>query len=125
MREFVHNVLQEIEISSELSNLIILAVDEACTNVIIHGNNSNPKALLKLEIQHIKNQLTIKVMDTGEYTPKSTKFDKNIVQNCIDNRSKGGLGLYIMHKVMDKVEFLSEEKLNFCLLSKKIPPSII
>jgi len=50
IRSFLHVVLGDIKISQNTRDEIILAVDEACANAIIHGNGCNEKKTLQLEI---------------------------------------------------------------------------
>lgn len=120
IRDFVRKILIANKIDEAVRELIVLAVDEACANVIIHGNECNSDNKLKLELTKEHNELTIKVMDTGCYKPDLKFINQNIVSEKVKNRDSGGLGLFIINKIMDQVEYKSEKNYNFCLLRKSL-----
>ncbi len=120
VRNFVRQFLRARNVCKSDVNLIVLAIDEACANCIVHGNKNNLNDKLSLLLESREDELLVKVVDTGENVPILKSIDDNIVSECIDQEKKGGLGLYIMQKVMDDVQFLNEEKENYCLLKKKI-----
>lgn len=124
IRLFVRDVLDKNKIKKSLANLIVLAVDEACTNVIIHGNDCDAKSDLELEINATQNELIIKVKDTGDYSPSDLDFSEDLLSQKVKSRDKGGLGLFIINKIMDKVEYKTHNNTNFCLLSKKISTEV-
>ena len=41
IRKFISDSLEEVDLDSKTKSALILAIDEACANAIIHGNNNN------------------------------------------------------------------------------------
>ena len=96
-----------------------LAVDEACTNIIIHGySGMNPGSIiLSIEIDPINIVLTI--TDFGHpFEPSEAAIPD--VQAGLDDRPMGGFGLFFIYQSMDLVEYETNEDGNCLSLTKRI-----
>ena len=120
VRVFVQRQLDTYGLSEIESHKLVLAIDEVCANMIIHSNNCDPNESLELEMMHKKNKNIIFVIrDKGE------SFDINAykepsMQEIISSKRKGGLGLMLVKRIMDKIEFTTENNYNICRLTKKL-----
>jgi serine/threonine-protein kinase RsbW len=80
-----------------------LAIDEACANSIIHHHACDAKSSIRVSINRDGDTLVIELIDKGspfpidEYQPKE-------LDEIIRNRTKGGLGILLINKIMDKIE---------------------
>lgn len=120
MRSFVASQLAQTQLSETDKAQIVLAIDEACSNAIIHGNNCDKNRLLQLTIDFYQEEIRIEISDIGEQlptTPKSTDFD---IQQNITNKSKGGLGLRLIHNIMDNVDYYHRGNIGVCSLTKRL-----
>ena len=117
IRQFIRKKLSELEIPDKTQYSIVLAVDEACANAIIHGNGADEAKQLKLEILVEKGLLTIRIWDVGEYPRKKPTLN---IQQRIKQRRKGGLGLHLIYSIMDDVQFFNEQNHNICQLTKEL-----
>lgn len=119
IRSFVAEQLEQLHLSDLDKSQVILAVDEACANAIIHGNNCDDTKNLKLTLEIGSNNLKIEISDVGNYRPNEMNWvTREAINDSVRNRRRGGLGLQIMHRIMDKVQFYSKDKVNVCSLSK-------
>ena len=120
VRIFVQRQLDTYGLSEIESHKLVLAIDEVCANMIIHSNNCDPNESLELEMKFKKNENIIFVIrDKGE------SFDINAykepsMQEIISSKRKGGLGLMLVKRIMDKIEFTTENNYNICRLTKKL-----
>lgn len=120
VRVFVQRQLDTYGLSEIESHKLVLAIDEVCANMIIHSNNCDPNESLELEMMYKKNQNIIFVIrDKGE------SFDINAykepsMQEIVASKRKGGLGLMLVKRIMDKIEFTTENNYNICRLTKKL-----
>ncbi len=81
-----------------------LAIDEACTNTIIHGLKKDPDRIFRLVRQWESDNIEILIHESGEpFDPENVR--KPDTEACLDNRPIGGLGIYFVRKVMDEVEY--------------------
>ncbi len=80
---------------------IIIAVDEACQNVIRHAYGDDPGGDIILEVVRYPGGIEFLLKDFAE-TVDPTK----IKPRDLDDIRPGGLGVHFMREVMDEVEFL-------------------
>ncbi len=117
VRSFVEETAAGLGVKSEIINQVILAVDEACTNIIRHAYNYSPDGEILIKIFFEPDKFTVKIIDTGDsFKPESVpepdlrKFQKE--------RKKGGLGMFLMKKLMDEVNYVSVANGNQVILVK-------
>lgn len=118
IRQFMSEVLADIGLSENDANKVILAVDEVCANLIIHSNNCNPEEHLELFVEDNGNDIRLEIVDHGigfDYA----NYQEPDIQEIIKSKRKGGLGIMLVKKIMDKVEFKCEKSRNVCCMTKK------
>jgi len=101
---------------------IRLAVDEACTNVIDHAYPPGERAHFSVTCDCQADALRIAVWDGGQ------PFDLDRVplpdlEAPLEKRKIGGLGIYLMRKVMDEVHLCEREEGKEVVLIKRLPLS--
>ncbi len=100
VRSLITNVLLTIKVSEQDSQNIILAVVEACSNIIKHGYKNDYNQKIDLTINVKAKILTISIIDKG------LKFDINSFEpRDVSKVRPGGLGVHIIKQVMDMVEY--------------------
>lgn len=104
VRDFVLQASRRFGFSEEEASKIVLAVDEACTNVIKHAYQYAPDRTIEIVIQPEKNSLHITVIDDGKAFNPSVARLPDLKQHLSHYR-RGGLGIYLMRTLMDKVEY--------------------
>ncbi|MCX6135797.1 MAG: ATP-binding protein [Ignavibacteriales bacterium] len=104
VREFVLNAARHFGFGEEEASKIVLAVDEACTNVIKHAYQYAPDRSIEIVIRHEKDRLQITVIDDGKAFNPSAATLPDLKQHLSHYR-RGGLGIYLMRTLMDKVEY--------------------
>jgi len=104
VRDFISNLAREHGFDDDSSNKISIAVDEACTNIIKHGYNFAPDYTIEIDVTRNGHDFEIIISDSGK------QFDPNAVatpdmKEYLTHFRRGGLGMYLMKRIMDKVEF--------------------
>ena len=123
IRDFISSKVSETGISNEEVENIMLAVDEACTNIIKHAYKSRPDGKIIIKVNYNSDKLLITIIDYG------STFDPLIVpdpdlQKYYRNGKVGGLGMYLMKSLMDDIKYTTVPgKYNQVLLSKRIKVS--
>lgn len=97
---------------------VLLATEEAATNIIRHAYLYE-KGVLRLRIVIYRKLVVISLIDFGRsFTPDSSgTLD---LQRLIDSGRKGGLGFYMIQKIMDSVEYISSAGRNELRMIKKL-----
>lgn len=118
VREFVTDAARKFGFSDEDVANIVLAVDEACTNIIKHAYQYAPDKEISVSIVRNNGSFEIKIKDNGKnFNPEALR-PPDLKQNLSHHR-RGGLGVYLMKKLMDKVEYnFTEGKSNEVSLVK-------
>ena len=116
IRKVMKDIVSKTGLSKEDSGCIILAIDEACSNIIKHGYKNDYNQKIDLTITLETNLLTISIIDNG------IGFDKTPIKTRdIDEIKPGGLGIYIINQVMDQVEYTrTSEGFNKIKMVKKL-----
>ncbi len=98
---------------------IQLALDEACTNTIVHGLKKDPDKTFRLEINCSIGEMEILIYEYGEpFDPDKTEIPD--VNAPLDDRKVGGLGVYFVRKLMDNVQYsISEDGLKTLRMIKR------
>ena len=120
LRDFISDNANNAGLSTDDIDDIILAVDEACTNIIKHAYKSVPDGEIIIEINYNTRKFTIKLIDHGNsFDPESVPVPD--LQKYLRQRKVGGLGLYLMRTLMDDVKYVSVPgEYNQILLSKNL-----
>jgi serine/threonine-protein kinase RsbW len=122
VREFVMRAARDFGFSEEESSKIVLAVDEACTNVIKHAYQNAPDKKIQIDITSERDMFQISIIDNGKSFNPNTARLPDLKQHLTHFR-RGGLGVYLMRTLMDKVEYsYSPGKRNVVRLIKYLTP---
>jgi serine/threonine-protein kinase RsbW len=120
IREFINSAAVDAGFSKEAIDNIILAVDEACTNIIKHAYKYLPDGKIILNLKTDKKTFTIDIIDYGK-SFESGLIPNPDLQKYFDEKRVGGLGMYLMKSLMDDVKYTSVPgKYNQVSLSKNI-----
>ncbi len=101
IRSTVKSACGEFGFDSEKTSAIVLAVDEACANVIRHSCAYSDSFKLDLNISREKNYGVFIVIDN---CPPIT--EEQLCPKSDNPLQPGGLGLQLIHQVMDSVTLL-------------------
>jgi serine/threonine-protein kinase RsbW len=85
-------------------NAVESAVDEACSNIIEHAYKGEDKGEIVLEVELISEGIKIRITDQGDAF-KPEKIPSPDISAPLSRRKPSGLGLYMMRKCMDEVNF--------------------
>lgn len=119
VRMFVDNILKKNSVSDELRNLLVLAVDEVCANVIIHSQRLDSSQNLEVKVCYQTGNFVVEIRDSGmPFDPAS--ISEPSLSSIISEKRKGGLGLMLVRRIMDSIETLRENDTTIYRLVKKI-----
>lgn len=119
IREFIKNILSLKNITDPEQNQIIVAVDEICTNSMIHGNSENSNKCIDIYLKYLQHNLIIEIIDKGKaYT--ILNYQEPTIERLISQKQKGSMGLMLVRRMMDDIEFLRVGDKNICRMVKKL-----
>ena len=98
---------------------INLVLDELVTNVISYGYHDSAEHLIDLRLKLSGDELTLVMEDDGKaFNPlekASPQFDVPL-----EERGIGGLGIFLVRKLMDRVDYRREAGKNILVMMKRI-----
>lgn len=113
--------LEELMLASGFSPDAILdtqlAVEEAITNIIVHGYR-NESGEIRIFWKFEKGRAEIQIIDTAPaFDPLS--IPEPDIEGDMDERRIGGLGVYLIRQLMDEFSYRYEDGKNIFTLIKK------
>jgi len=109
-----HNNLDE-EIIGDLR----LVLDEIVTNIISYGYENNTDQQICICICYTDDEIRVEVKDEGiPFNPIEASGPD--IEKPFEERETGGLGIYIVRKLMDELEYRSIEGKNILIMKKHL-----
>jgi len=122
LRRVVSEFCHAQQIGEDLAYELTLAIDEACTNIIIHGYaGMNPGSIL-LRLDRQMDRVLVTLTDFGRaFQP--VEPDKPDVEQALEEGRLGGFGLFFIYRVMDQVSYEADpEQGNRLMFMKALAP---
>jgi serine phosphatase RsbU (regulator of sigma subunit)/anti-sigma regulatory factor (Ser/Thr protein kinase)/TolA-binding protein len=110
LRDFVTRVGKKYGFSERIINAFKLSIDEAATNIIKHAYR-DWEGDITLRAVAKNNSLTIVLVDQGKYFDPREVASPDL-QRYVDIGKKGGLGIFIMRRLLDNIEYRKTEEGN-------------
>lgn len=118
IRDFIEEIGHLHRFSDRVVNSFKLVIDEAVTNIIRHGYRDVPDGKIKIRAIVRRYSLTMVVIDQGiTFDPRQAKNPD--LKKYIDIGKKGGLGILMMRKLMDDIQYSLTPEGNELRLTKK------
>ncbi len=102
--DFCESIANQFGLSEDDAFAVQLAVDEACTNIIEHAYEERPDGTIRITCKQVGDQVVIRIQDSGKSFDRKQVAPPDLTAP-LEERRENGLGLYLMEKVMDDVEF--------------------
>ena len=98
----ITEILQQMGFDRDATDQVNLAVIEAGTNAIKHGNREEPRKRAYFDFMLHPEELVVIVRDEGEGFDAQTTEDPLNPENLLNS---SGRGLFLMEACMDSVDF--------------------
>lgn len=104
VRDFVSRMLKQAAFPGEDMNKLILAVDEAVTNIIEHGFAPGAEGVIEIEVECANGRFQVVIRDNGRvFNPES--LPELDMKKHLQAGKKKGLGIFLMRQIMDEVRY--------------------
>ena len=105
VRSLVRSWVDSWDIDEKTADDVVLAIDEACTNAIRHAYEGRCDGSVELTLHAAEEHLEFQVSDTGVSCPAECTERRPLQSPDVDDLQPGGLGIQLIHKVFDEVDF--------------------
>lgn len=117
LRAFIRHSL--VDLDEVTLNQIVLAADEVCTNAIQHGCSRSESTDFSVSVSHFPGRILIEIQDSSRPFPIGDQVTVDCAEK-MKNREKGGLGLFLVQKIMDEIAIEELGKHHIIRMSKFI-----
>jgi anti-sigma regulatory factor (Ser/Thr protein kinase) len=115
MRKYVRRFLEAYPFSEKERLLMVLGVDEACTNIIRYAYALRDDQLIALSMEGMRHCVRIRLRDYGKHAGKSALKGRSH-----DLVKPGGLGLHLIRNAFDEVDYVLKSRGTELVLTKKL-----
>jgi serine/threonine-protein kinase RsbW len=117
LRSFLQQNLAIFKLTEVDRHQVTLAVEEVCANLIIHSHACNPKEEIHLEVKELNTKIIVEITDKGDAF-NLLEYEVPDLSQVIEEKRKGGIGILLVKKIMDEIQFESKNGKNICRLIK-------
>ena len=100
IRSVVYPLAVEAGFGKREARHIVLAVDEACANIIRHAYGGDGTKTIELTVSDGADRFTVRLRDTGRKADRAA-----IAPRDLGDIRPGGLGTHFMAEVFDRVDY--------------------
>ena len=115
MRNFVREFLDAYPLSEKERTLMVLGVDEACTNVIRYAYQLRDDQPIALSMEGLRKCVRMRLRDYGRTNarPGNARSSSRYVE-------PGGLGLHLIRNAFDEVNYVLKPRGTELVLTKNL-----
>ncbi len=115
MRKCVRKFLKGYPFSEKQRLLMVLGVDEACTNVIRYAYRLRDDQVISLQMEGLRTCVRVRLRDYGEQVlPDEMKGRPH------EMVKPGGLGLFLIRNAFDEIDYIHKRQGTELVLTKNL-----
>ena len=114
----VNKICTQIPLDKIEAYQIESCIVEAVTNVIKHAYRNETGHDATVFIKLYLDRITFLVCDTGKAMDPEQPADLEFDPDDLENLPEGGMGLFIIHKIMNEVSYKTIENRNVLTMTK-------
>ncbi len=119
LAELIEEVCEELKIPSTTTMQINLALEEAVVNVMNYAYPTGLEGDVTVEAKANTEQLTFTITDSGQPFDPTVRGEVDITLPA-EERAIGGLGIHLIRRYMDSINYERHEGHNILTLRKKL-----
>lgn len=100
VRDFVRQFLKALAFTDTEKDLIVLGLDEACTNVIRYAYHHEPDQLICLVCEQVATGVRFRLRDFGAQAEPARLHGRPL-----DLVQPGGLGIHLIRRAFNQVDY--------------------
>lgn len=119
MQGFIDELVAELCLTPEDAFNIHLALEEAVSNVIMYAFPEGEQHEITLTVRHVDDTLIFRVIDAGQEFDPTLQPDADVTLS-LEQRPIGGLGIFLIRRIMQRVEYHRIDGNNILTMVKSI-----
>lgn len=106
------------ELSPDVAYAVNLSIDEILTNAISYGYDDDEPHRIEITVRVDADSIVVVIRDDSAPFDLSAEPEAD-VETGLDDREIGGLGIFLVHQMMDEVEYARVDDRNVVTLTKR------
>ncbi len=119
IQEALESLADRMDIPFNMIIPLNLVMEEAFTNIVNYAYLDEQPHSIEVSFLRNDGSLVVTIIDDGQPYDPTAKDDPDISLSA-EERNIGGLGIFLIKKIMDKVEYRREDNKNVFILTKYI-----
>ena len=115
---FINNEVEK-DVDKKTLMKIDVVIEEIFVNIASYAYKEDEKGFVDISIKNENNKIIISFEDMGVPFNPLLKENPDVTLSA-ENREPGGLGIYMMKKMMDNVEYIYKDNKNILVIEKNI-----
>ncbi len=108
------------EIAPTVAYQVNLSLDELLTNTISYGYKDGARHEIRIDLNIDGDRLIIRIEDDArQFDLTDSDPNRADTDSGLDERMPGGLGIFLVHQMMDSISYRRENNKNIVVLGKK------
>ena len=119
IRSTVEELGQAADWPPRLVYQVNLVLEELVVNIVTHGHGGDPTHAIEIVLASNPDTFTIEVADDGPAFNPLADAPAPDLSSALEDRPVGGLGVYLVHTLMDELHHRYERNRNHLTLIKR------
>ena len=118
--ERIEEFCEALALAPQVTYAVNLAIDEILTNTINYGYDDDEAHRIELTLRLEDGKLIVVMVDDGREFDSSLEREPEL-EASLEERALGGLGLFLVHQMMDDIVYRRQDGRNIVTLTKSSP----
>lgn len=105
VRDFIEANTKTSGLSSDKAGEFLLAIDEAVSNIIMHGFKSDPDGQIELTVTRQPEALLVRIRDNAPLFDPTQNSNLHLGISPLERDAPGGFGVYLLNHLVDRVAY--------------------
>lgn len=105
VRDFIEANTKTSGLSSDKAGEFLLAIDEAVSNIIMHGFKSDPDGQIELTVTRQPEALLVRIRDNAPLFDPTQNSNPHLGISPLERDAPGGFGVYLLNHLVDRVAY--------------------
>lgn len=105
VRNFIEAILGTSGLSKDRAGELLLAVDEAVSNIVMHGFKSGADGDIELEVLQQPEALLVRIRDNAPLFDPTRGSNPHLEISPLEREAPGGFGVYLLNHLVDRIAY--------------------
>lgn len=120
VRDFIEEASQQSGLNPDKTGELLLAIDEAVSNIIMHGFKSAAKGCIELEVKQGAQAILVHIRDDAPLFDPTQNSSPQLETSPLEREAPGGFGVYLLNHLVDNIAYrVTDDGRNELTMSKQ------